>query len=35
MDKNKNLYHLENGKNESYIKVELDIAPISMKKKRY
>ena len=32
MDKNKNLYHLENGKNESYIKVELDIAPISMKK---
>jgi alpha-L-rhamnosidase len=27
-DKNKNLFHLENGKNESYISVELDIAPL-------
>lgn len=32
MNKNKNLYQLENRKNESYIKVELDIAPISIKK---
>lgn len=29
MDKNKNLYHLENRPNESYIKVELDIAPLA------
>lgn len=32
MNKNKNLYQLENEKNESYIKVELDIAPLSMNK---
>lgn len=32
MNKNKNLYHLENRKDKSYIKVELDIAPILMKK---
>lgn len=29
MDKNKNLYHLENKKNEAYVKVELDIAPLA------
>lgn len=29
MDKNKNLYHLENRPNESYIKIELDIAPLT------
>ncbi|MEL5893180.1 family 78 glycoside hydrolase catalytic domain [Bacteroides sp. GD17] len=32
MDRNKNLYHLENKKNESYIKVELDIAPLASDK---
>lgn len=25
MDKNKNLYQLQNGKDESYIKIELDL----------
>ncbi|WP_071145210.1 alpha-L-rhamnosidase [Bacteroides ihuae] len=29
MDKNKNLYHLENKKDESYIKVELNIDPLA------
>lgn len=29
MDKNKNLHQLQNGKDESYVKVELDIAPLS------
>ncbi len=29
MDKNKNLYHLENRPDESYIKIELDIAPLT------
>ena len=28
MNKYKNLHHLENGRNESYIKVELDISPL-------
>ncbi len=28
MDKNKNLYHLENKENESYIMIELDITPL-------
>lgn len=28
MDRNKNIYHLENGQNESYIKVELDFTPL-------
>jgi alpha-L-rhamnosidase len=28
MDKNKNIYQLENGRNQSYIKVELDIADV-------
>lgn len=32
MDKNKNLYHLENKKDESYIKIELDITPLSSDK---
>lgn len=32
MDKNKNLYQLENRKDESYIKVELDIAPLALNK---
>lgn len=28
MDRNKNLFHLENGRNESYIKVEFDLSPV-------
>ena len=28
MDANKNLYHLANGKDASYIKVEFDLAPL-------
>lgn len=32
MDKNKNLYHLSNEKNQSYIKVEIDIQPFDKNK---
>ncbi|MEO6734533.1 MAG: family 78 glycoside hydrolase catalytic domain [Ferruginibacter sp.] len=31
MDKHKNLYHLQNKKDESYLSVEIDIAPLSLK----
>ena len=30
LDRNKNIYHLENGINESYIKVELDFTPLEL-----
>lgn len=33
MDKNKNLYHLQNGKDESYIKIELSIDSLASGKK--
>lgn len=33
MNKFKNLYHLENAKNESYVMIELDIAPLASEKK--
>ena len=33
MDKNKNLYHLQNGKDESYIKIELSIDSLVSGKK--